>query len=116
MTQIDLARYTVLNAHREFLADEDLLLLPVWTTDPRQMWVTGSQLEAQKVAHQVHGVACALQAQPLAVDPRAASHRGVPVAVQRQVVTLREQGLSYRRIAALLNIAKSTVGNILNRV
>jgi DNA-binding transcriptional regulator YiaG len=115
MDTVELNRYTVVNAAGEFLEDDNLLLLPGWTRDLKQMWLTASQLEAQKVAHQAGGKACAVTLTPLAHTPAAASRRGIPVTVQKQIVTLREQGLSYRKIASLLNISKSTVGNILNR-
>jgi hypothetical protein len=115
MGTVDLKRYTVVNAKGEFLKADNLLLLPAWTQDLRDMWLTYSELEAQKVAHQSDGIACALNVTPLAADPQATKHRGLPVTVQQQIVSLRAQGLTYRQIAALLNIAKSSVGNILNR-
>lgn len=115
MAAIELNRYTVVNAAGEFMESDNLLLLPSWTRDIHAMWVTASELEAQKVAHQAGGQACAISLTPLVLDPSATKHRGIPVAVQKQIVTLRDQGLSYRKIASLLNISKSTVGNILNR-
>ncbi|KRM54452.1 helix-turn-helix domain-containing protein [Lacticaseibacillus sharpeae] len=115
MTTIELNQYTVVNDRGEFLESDNLLLLPSWTRDIHAMWVTTSQLDAQKVAHQSGGQACALNLTPLAFNPDATKHRGIPVAVQKQIVTLRDQGLSYRKIAALLNISKTSVGNILNR-
>ncbi|WP_390405631.1 helix-turn-helix domain-containing protein [Lacticaseibacillus jixiensis] len=115
MGAIELERYTVVNEDGEFLEGDNLLLLPAWTAEMRQMWVTTSALEAQKIAHQAGGVACAIQLAPLAIDPKAAHHRGIPVSVQKQIVNLRDQGMSYRKIASLLNISKTTVGNILHR-
>ena len=115
MAKVDLKRYTVVNTNGEFLKTDNLLLLPAWTQDFHEMWLTYSALEAQKVALQADGVACELSVTPLAVDPKATKHRGLPVAVQQQIVSLRAQGMTYRQIAALLNIAKSSVGNILNR-
>jgi hypothetical protein len=52
MGTVDLKRYTVVNAKGEFLKADNLLLLPAWTQDLRDMWLTYSELEAQKVAHQ----------------------------------------------------------------
>ncbi len=115
MTTVELNRYVVVNEQGEFLAADNLLLLPVWTKDLHEVWLTTSQLEAQKVANQAHASACRLQLATLADDPAAAKHRGIPIAVQQQIVSLRAQNMSYRRIAALLHISKSTVGNILNR-
>ncbi|KRL46180.1 helix-turn-helix domain-containing protein [Lacticaseibacillus manihotivorans] len=115
MSTVELKRYTVVNQEGEFLEADNLLLLPTWTNDLHTMWLTYSELEAQKVAHQSGGTACELSLMPLAADPKAAKHRGLPVAVQQQIVSLRAQGLTYRQIAALLNIAKSSVGNILKR-
>ncbi|WP_127848981.1 helix-turn-helix domain-containing protein [Lacticaseibacillus hulanensis] len=115
MSTIELNRYTVVNTEGEFLADDNLLLLPTWTRDIHVMWATASEFEAQKVAHQSGGQACAIKLAPLELNPAATKHSGIPVSVQKQIVTLRDQGLSYRKIAALLNISKSTVGNILNR-
>ncbi|WP_461214693.1 transposase family protein [Lacticaseibacillus sp. GG6-2] len=115
MATVELNRYTVVNDQNEFLEADNLLLLPVWTQDIRKMWLTASQLEAQKVANQVHATACRLQVTALADNPAATKHRGIPVAVQQQIVSLRAQNMSYRQIAALLHISKSTVGNILNR-
>lgn len=115
METLELQRYTVVNDQGEFLETDNLLLLPVWTRDVHQMWLTASQVEAHKVAGQAQGTACRLQLRALAEDPAATKQRGIPVAVQQQIVSLRAQNYSYRQIAALLNISKSTVGNILNR-
>lgn len=115
MTTVELNQYAVVNENGEFLETDNLLLLPAWTTDLHKMWLTASRLEAQKVANQNHATACRLQLAALADDPAAAKHRGIPVAVQQQIVSLRAQNMSYRQIARLLHISKSTVGNILNR-
>ncbi|WP_179393905.1 sigma factor-like helix-turn-helix DNA-binding protein [Lacticaseibacillus absianus] len=108
-------RYIVMNAQGEFLEDDNLLLLPAWTGDLKRTWVTFSQVEAERVAHQSSGYACELRPVPVESDGTAVSHRGLPIAVQKQVITLRQQGMSYRQIARLLNISKSTVGNIISR-
>ncbi|WP_225048480.1 sigma factor-like helix-turn-helix DNA-binding protein [Lacticaseibacillus kribbianus] len=108
-------RYTVVNTQGEFLEDDSLLLLAAWTPDIRRTWLTYSELEARRVAHQSEGQAVAVTFTPLPADGEAVTHRGLPIAVQKQVITLREQGMSYRHIARLLNISKSTVGNIVSR-
>lgn len=107
-------RYTVVNTRGDYLVNDNLLLLPEWTPDIRQLWLTTSKVEAARVANQVGGRACAITLEPLPVETHHAV-RGIPVSVQQQVITLHEQGLSYREIARLLSIAKSTVGNIVNR-
>lgn len=108
-------RYTVTNEQGEFLASENLLLLPDWTTEINRMWVTMSEIEAQRVAKEVDGTASILQFVPIPDDPQAHSRKGVPITVQQQAIALYQQGLSYRRIAKLLSISKSTVGNIVTR-
>lgn len=115
MPNVSLPRYTVINDRGEFLKADNLLLLPAWTQDVHAMWFTTSRLEARKVADQAQATACSVQFEPLRDDPEPLKHRGIPVAVQQQIVALRAQGMSYRKIAALLHISKSTVGNILHR-
>ncbi|WP_164511946.1 helix-turn-helix domain-containing protein [Lacticaseibacillus daqingensis] len=108
-------RYVVMNEFGEFLQDDNLLLLPAWTVELRKAWMSLGQVEAERVAHQANGQAFELAPQPVVSDGTAVTHRGLPVSVQQQVITLRQQGLSYRKIAKLLNISKSTVGNIMSR-
>ncbi|MCI1942381.1 MAG: helix-turn-helix domain-containing protein [Lactobacillus sp.] len=115
MAMVELKRYTVVNEYGEYLEDDDLLLLPGWTKDLKKTWITYSQVEAQRVAHQAEGVACELKAIPLEQAAAPQPHRGVPIAVQKQVITLWQQGMSYRKIASLLKISKSSVGNIVNK-
>lgn len=114
MEAIDLNYYTVTQGAL-FLEADNLLLLPTWTSDVHAMWVTSSALEAKRVAHLTSGQACKLTLTPIAHDSVATTHRGLPVAVQKQIISLRAQGLSYRKIAKLLNISKTTVGNVINR-
>ncbi|MFD1433032.1 RNA polymerase sigma factor [Lacticaseibacillus yichunensis] len=111
----EVKRYTVLNEAGEFLETDNLLLLPAWTTDLQRMWLTYSRVEATRVAKQADGTACVLTFTPLVEETEDPYGRGLPVAVQRQAITLHEQGLTYRQIAKLLSISKSTVGNIIHR-
>ncbi|MFD1441082.1 sigma-70 RNA polymerase sigma factor region 4 domain-containing protein [Lacticaseibacillus hegangensis] len=115
MATVELKRYTVVNEYGEFLEDDDLLLLPGWTKDLKKTWITYSAVEAQRVANQAEGTACEIKMIPLAQEASKASHRGVPISVQKQVITLWQQGMSYRKIASLLKISKSSVGNIVNK-
>lgn len=108
-------QYTVMNNHGEFLVSDNLLLLPDWTPNLRQLWLTTSKVEAQRVAGQVDGQACAVNFEVLPHDASSMQRQGIPITVQQQVITLHQQGLSYREIARLLSISKSTVGNIVNR-
>lgn len=107
-------RYVVINQEAAFLEADNLLLLPAWTANLAAAWVTVSPTEALQVAKQVAGQACELRLEPLASEAATAT-RGIPIAVRKQVIALRQQGLSYRKIGQLLNIAKSTVGNVLHR-